>query len=81
MKWFSDDYYTMAHVDGKLRMYNLKCDMTGFAGEYNEAPTMFYFEIETLKDRSLKLRTGMHPKKERHDRLYRLKRMFGQKNN
>jgi inner membrane protein len=80
MKWFSDDYYTMAQVDGKLRMYNLKCDMTGFAGENNEAPTMFYFEIETLKDRSLKLRTGMHPKKEHHDPLYRMKRMFGQEN-
>lgn len=81
MKWFSRNYYTVAEEDGKLRFYNLKCDMSGFAGDENEAPTTFYFEIETMQDGSLELNSGMHPKKKSHDWQYKLKRMFGQNTN
>lgn len=79
MKWFSRDYYTVDEVDGKLRFYNLKCDMSGFAGEDGHAPTTFYFEIESKQDGTLGLSTGMHPKKENHDWRYKLNRMLGLK--
>jgi len=27
LKWFSQDFYTVAEQDGKVRLYNLQCDM------------------------------------------------------
>jgi hypothetical protein len=64
MKWFSRDHYTVTEENGKIRFYNLKCDMSGFASEDNKAPTTFYFEISKNEDSSLELGSGMHPKKE-----------------
>jgi hypothetical protein len=29
LKWFSQDYYTVAEHDGKIRLYNMQCDMQG----------------------------------------------------
>lgn len=81
MKWFSRDYYTVATDGEKLRFYNLKCDMTGFAGEEGQAPTMFYFEIEARQYGKLDLGTGMHPKNKSHDWRYKLNRMRGIKDN
>lgn len=81
MKWFSRDYYTVAEEDGKIRFYNLKCDMSGFAGNDNEAPTTFYFEISKNEDGSLNLGSGMHPKNNDDGRPPKWRRMFGHKNN
>ena len=63
LKWFSQNYYTVAEFNGHVRLYNLQCDMQGIRtyGEY-KAPTAFYFEITTHSDGSYNLTTGMHPK-------------------
>lgn len=63
MKWFSQQYYTVAEHEGKVRLYNLQCDMQGVRtfGNY-KAPTSFYFEINPHPDGSYELSTGMHPK-------------------
>ncbi len=61
MKWFAQDYYTVAQSEGKIRLYNMQCDMQGIRhfGEY-KAPTAFYFEITPLPDGTYKLSSGMH---------------------
>lgn len=61
MKWFAQDFYTVAEKDGKIRIYNMQCDMQGIReyGAY-KAPTAFYFEIDSHRDGTYKLSTGMH---------------------
>jgi len=61
LKWFSQDFYTVAEQNGKVRLYNLQCDMQGVRtyGNY-KAPTAFYFEITPHPDGSYELTTGMH---------------------
>ena len=61
LKWFSNGFYTVAESDGKIRLYNMQCDMQGIRtyGNY-KAPTAFYFEITPHSDGSYKLTTGMH---------------------
>ncbi len=63
LKWFSQDFYTVAEQNGKIRLYNLQCDMQGVRtyGNY-KAPTAFYFEILPHSDGSYELTTGMHEK-------------------
>ncbi len=65
MKWFSQGYYTVAEKDGKIRIYNMQCDMQGIRefGDY-KAPTAFYFEITPLENNNYELSSGMHPLKE-----------------
>lgn len=66
LKWFSKGYYTVAESDGKIRLYNMQCDMQGIRtfGDY-KAPTAFYFEITPHSDGSYNLSTGMHKKQEK----------------
>jgi inner membrane protein len=66
LKWFAQDFYTVAQLDGKIRMYNMQCDMQGvrYFGEY-KAPTAFYYEIDPKEDGSYELSSGMHPKSEK----------------
>jgi inner membrane protein len=61
LKWFSKGFYTVAEHDGKIRLYNMQCDMQGIRtyGDY-KAPTAFYFEITPLLDENYDLTTGMH---------------------
>ena len=61
LKWFSQDFYTLAEQDNKVRLYNLQCDMQGVRtyGNY-KAPTAFYFEIAPHSDGTFLLTTGMH---------------------
>ncbi|MFT4759150.1 MAG: inner membrane protein [Paraglaciecola sp.] len=63
MKWFAQDFYTVAEKDGKIRIYNMQCDMQGVRtyGDY-KAPTAFYFEIEPKENGAYELKSGMHPK-------------------
>jgi inner membrane protein len=63
LKWFSQDYYTVAERDGKIRLYNMQCDMQGIRhfGDY-VAPTAFYFEITPHSDGTYELTSGMHEK-------------------
>ena len=63
LKWFSKDFYTVAESNGKLRLYNMQCDMQGIRtyGNY-KAPTAFYFEITPLSNGKYDLTTGMHKK-------------------
>ncbi len=63
MRWFSQGYYVAAEQDGKIRLYNMQCDMQGIRhfGEY-KAPTAFYFEITPKEDGTYNLATGMHPR-------------------
>lgn len=65
LKWFSKGYYTIAEDNGKIRLYNMQCDMQGIRtfGNY-KAPTAFYFEIIPLLDGNYELTTGMHKKEE-----------------
>jgi inner membrane protein len=65
MKWFAKGYYTVAKSEGKVRFYNMQCDMQGvrYLGE-TKAPTAFYFEIISHPDGSYDLNTGMHPKED-----------------
>lgn len=62
MKWFSQGFYTVAERDGKIRLYNMQCDMQGirYFGDY-KAPTAFYFEITPLGNGAYRLDSGMHP--------------------
>ena len=63
LKWFSQDFYTVAEQDGKVRLYNLQCDMQGVRAYGNyKAPTAFYFEVTPHSDGSYELTTGMHKK-------------------
>ena len=61
MKWFAQGFYTVAEKDGKIRVYNMKCDMQGVLefGDY-KAPTAFYFEITPQEDGGYELTSGMH---------------------
>ncbi|NNE56100.1 MAG: metal-dependent hydrolase [Flavobacteriales bacterium] len=58
MIWFSDGFFVMREHGNALRLYNLKCDMTGEADQ-GEAPTKFFFEL-AKQDGSWTLDTGMH---------------------
>ena len=62
MKWFAQGFYTVAKKNGKIRVYNMQCDMQGIRhfGDYL-APTAFYYEITPQQDGSYDLATGMHP--------------------
>ncbi|QHI36569.1 hypothetical protein IMCC3317_19320 [Kordia antarctica] len=63
LKWFSKGFYTVAENDGKIRLYNMQCDMQGIRtyGSYR-APTAFYFEVVPNSNGNYKLNTGMHKK-------------------
>lgn len=63
IKWIAQGYYTVAEHAGKIRVYNMQCDMQGVRtfGEYR-APTAFYYEIQQGTEGSYELSTGMHPK-------------------
>lgn len=65
MKWFAQDFYTVAEKDGKIRVYNMQCDMQGVRefGGY-KAPTASYFEIEPKENGAYELSSGMHQKGE-----------------
>lgn len=61
MKWFAQGFYTVAEKDGKIRVYNMQCDMQGVRefGGY-KAPTAFYFEITPHSEGGYELLSGMH---------------------
>lgn len=61
MKWFAQGFYTVAEKDGKIRIYNMQCDMQGVRqyGEYR-APTAFYYEITPEENGNYDLTSGMH---------------------
>lgn len=61
MKWFAQGFYTVAEKDGKIRIYNMQCDMQGVRqyGEYR-APTAFYYEITPKENGGYDLTFGMH---------------------
>jgi len=61
MKWFAQGYYTVAEKDGKIRIYNMQCDMQGVRefGGY-KAPTAFYYEITPKENGEYDLTSGMH---------------------
>ena len=61
MRWFAQGFYTVAEKDGKIRIYNMQCDMQGVReyGDY-KAPTAFYFEIIITENGSIELSSGMH---------------------
>lgn len=63
MKWFAQNFYTVAEKDGKIRVYNMQCDMQGVRqyGDY-KAPTAFYYEITPQEGQAYELTSGMHPK-------------------
>jgi len=60
LKWFAQGYYTVAEHDGKIRVYNMQCDMQGVRtfGEY-KAPTAFYYEIKPKENGQYDLAVGM----------------------
>lgn len=62
MKWFAKSFYTVAEKDGKIRVYNMQCDMQGVRqfGQY-KAPTAFYYEITPKEKGAYDLKSGMHP--------------------
>lgn len=61
MKWFAKGFYTVAEKDGKIRNYNMQCDMQGVRefGGY-KAPTAFYYEITPKENGGYDLTSGMH---------------------
>ncbi|MBT8221249.1 MAG: metal-dependent hydrolase [Bacteroidia bacterium] len=61
LKWFAQGFYTVAEYEGKIRLYNMQCDMQGVRsfGDY-KAPTAFYYEIEPLESGEFRLDSGMH---------------------
>jgi inner membrane protein len=62
LKWFAQGYYVVAESEGKIRVYNMQCDMQGVRhyGDYL-APTAFYFQILPLRNKDFELSVGMHP--------------------
>jgi len=64
LKWFAQDNFIVAESEGKIRMYNMQCDMQGVRtyGSYR-APTAFYYEIKPHEDGSYDLKAGMHDRK------------------
>jgi len=61
LKWFAQDHFTVSKENGKLRFYNLQCDMQGVRnyGTYR-APTASYFEIIRQSNGSDEIDIGMH---------------------
>lgn len=61
LKWFAQGFYTVAEKDGKIRLYNMQCDMQGIRkfGDY-KAPTAFYYEITPQEGGAYELESGMH---------------------
>ena len=61
MRWFAQGFYTVAEKEGKIRIYNMQCDMQGVRtyGDY-KAPTSFYFEVEMKESGGYEMSTGMH---------------------
>ena len=61
LKWFAQDFYTVAENEGVIRVYNMQCDMQGVRtfGSY-KAPTAFYYEIHHKPDGTYILDSGMH---------------------
>ena len=61
MEWFAQGFYTVAEKDGKIRIYNMQCDMQGVRqfGEY-KAPTAFYYEVTPMNNGKYTLTSGMH---------------------
>ena len=65
LKWFAQGYYVVAEKDGKIRVYNMQCDMQGVRHYVDYlAPTAFYYEIEPHADHSYNLSVGMHSRKD-----------------
>ena len=64
MKWFAQGFYIVAEKNGKIRVYNMQCDMQGVRefGDY-KAPTAFYFEITPHPNGRYDLSSGMHQNK------------------
>jgi len=62
MKWFAQGFYTVAEREGKIRIYNMQCDMQGVRnfGDYI-GPTAFYYEITPKAKGGYDLTSGMHP--------------------
>lgn len=62
MRWFAKGFYTVAEYEGKIRLYNMQCDMQGTRhfGAY-VAPTASYFEITPKANGDYELTSGMHP--------------------
>ncbi|MFT4565070.1 MAG: inner membrane protein [Saprospiraceae bacterium] len=60
LKWFAKGYYTVAEHDGRIRVYNMQCDMQGVRtfGNY-KAPTAFYYEITPKENGEYELAVGM----------------------
>ncbi|MCI5057580.1 MAG: metal-dependent hydrolase [Flavobacteriales bacterium] len=60
MKWFAQGFYTVAAKDGKIRIYNMQCDMQGVRafGDY-KAPTAFFFEILPKENGDYELSSDM----------------------
>lgn len=63
MRWFAKGFYTVAEYEGKIRLYNMQCDMQGTRhfGDY-VAPTASYFEITPKEGGDYELTSGMHPR-------------------
>ena len=61
MRWFAQGFYTVAEKEGKIRVYNMQCDMQGVRefGGY-KAPNAFYFEIIPKEGGDYELSSGMH---------------------
>lgn len=61
LKWFAQGFYTVAELDGTIRVYNMQCDMQGIRtfGDY-KAPTAFYFELIPQDSGGYVLSSGMH---------------------
>jgi len=60
LRWFAKGYYAVAEHNGKIRVYNMQCDMQGVRtfGDY-KAPTAFYYEITPEKNGDYDLEVGM----------------------
>ena len=60
LRWFSQDYYTVAEHDGDIRLYNMQCDMQGIRtfGDY-KAPTAMYYQISQKPKGEYQLNVGM----------------------
>jgi hypothetical protein len=57
----------LAEKDGKIRIYNMQCDMQGVRtyGNY-KAPTAFYFEIAPKQNGDFELNTEMHQRESKN---------------
>ena len=59
LKWFAQGYYTVAEHEGRIRLYNMQCDIQGIRtfGNY-KAPTAFYYEITPKSNGEYELDVG-----------------------